>query len=55
MSSPISVPSVDLAPFFSGDPQARQAVATEIATACQTIGFFYVRNHDLPQALTHEG
>ncbi len=51
MSPLTSVPIVDMAPFSTGDPQARQAIATKIATACQNIGFFYVRNHGIPQPL----
>jgi isopenicillin N synthase-like dioxygenase len=42
------VPVIDLAPLFAGDiaPVARQ-----IHDAATTIGFFYVSNHGIPQAI----
>ncbi len=46
-----SLPIVDLA-GFAGDGFER--AADEIAHACRTIGFFYVVNHSVPQALMRE-
>lgn len=44
------IPVVDFAPFLSG--AARQAVADEIAHACRTIGFFYLKGHGVaPQTI----
>ncbi len=48
------VPIIDFAPFFTGDAFARQAVANEIAKACEEIGFFYIVGHGVPQQLRHE-
>ncbi len=45
------IPVVDFAPFLTGDAQARQAVADEIAWACRVIGFFYLKGHGVPQDL----
>jgi isopenicillin N synthase-like dioxygenase len=44
------VPVIDLAPVWSGDATARKAVADDISTACQRIGFFYVKNHRIAQS-----
>lgn len=45
------IPVIDFAPFLTGDAAARQAVANEIAAACETIGFFYLTGHQVPQQL----
>jgi isopenicillin N synthase-like dioxygenase len=39
------VPVIDLAPVWSGDDAARQAVADQIAEVCGRVGFMYVKNH----------
>lgn len=44
------VPLIDFAPFLSGDPSGRRAVAERIAQACEEIGFFYLAGHGIPQA-----
>jgi len=45
------IPLIDFAPFVEGSPSGRQKVADEIAEACQRIGFFYLKNHGVPQRL----
>lgn len=47
-----SIPVVDLAGSFSADAEQRQAVAWEIHKACRDTGFFYIRNHGIPEATT---
>jgi isopenicillin N synthase-like dioxygenase len=42
------IPVIDFAPFLAGDPEARRAVAGEIAHACRAIGFFYLKGHGVP-------
>lgn len=44
------VPIVDLAPLRSGEAAARRSVATEIAEVCGRVGFFYIKNHGVPEA-----
>jgi isopenicillin N synthase-like dioxygenase len=44
------IPIIDFAPFLNGDAAARQAVAEQIAWACETIGFFYLVGHGIPEA-----
>jgi isopenicillin N synthase-like dioxygenase len=45
------IPVIDFAPFLSGDTTQRQAVADEIARACEMIGFFYLKGHGVDPAL----
>ncbi len=47
----MSVPTIDIAPYFSGDAQARKATAQAIGDACERIGFFAIANAGVPQAL----
>lgn len=43
------VPMIDFSPFLNGSREERQAVADEIARACEEIGFFYLSGHGVPQ------
>jgi isopenicillin N synthase-like dioxygenase len=45
------IPVVDLAGSFADDAAARRAVAWEIHKACREAGFFYVKNHGIPDAM----
>ena len=46
-----SIPVVDFSDAFSSDIERRRNVAAEIHAACCDIGFFYIANHQIPQAL----
>lgn len=46
-----TIPVIDLAPFLHGNPAERTATAHEIGKACREIGFFYIINHGVTQAL----
>jgi len=46
-----AIPVIDLAPFLHGGPEARLAVARKIGDAAREIGFFYVTNHGVAEAL----
>src|SRR5271155_1729786 len=48
---PSSVPVIDLAPWLSGDEQARAGVAAEVDAALQGVGFFLIRGHGVPDEL----
>ncbi|HTR17083.1 MAG TPA: 2-oxoglutarate and iron-dependent oxygenase domain-containing protein [Acetobacteraceae bacterium] len=48
------IPMIDLAPFSGTDAAARRAVASALREACVNVGFFYIRNHGVPQALIDE-
>ncbi len=45
------IPIIDFAPFLSGSEADRSAVAARIGEACETVGFFYLANHGVPQDL----
>ena len=42
---------INLAGLASGEPSAVRRVAAEIGRACRDVGFFYIRNHGVPDAL----
>lgn len=46
-----AIPVIDLAPLFGDDRAALEATAREIGTACETVGFFYIRHHGIPDSL----
>ena len=43
-----AIPVIDISPL--GTPEGTQAVAAEMLRAAEGTGFFYVRNHGIPQA-----
>lgn len=45
------IPVLDLADYRAGRPGAREALAAALAQAQQNIGFYYIRNHGVPQTL----
>ncbi len=48
------IPVVDLTDSFSTDFLKRKAVAWEIHKACRDTGFFYIRNHGIPESVLQE-
>lgn len=47
---PGEIPIIDFAPFLSDDTDAKAAVAAEIGSACEEVGFFYLAGTGVPQA-----
>ncbi len=45
------IPLIDFAPFLHGSVEDRSRVAREIVEACETIGFFYLTGHGVPDDL----
>lgn len=43
------IPIVDFGPFYTGDAAAKKAVAEQVDNAFQTVGFVYLKNHEVPQ------
>ncbi len=48
------VPSIDISGFARGDSAERTRIASEVAEAVETIGFFSVSGHGVPDALMRE-
>ena len=46
-----SIPVIDISALSGTDRAATEATARELGTACETVGFFYIRGHGIPQAL----
>ena len=46
-----TIPVIDIAPLIKDEPGARERVSEEIGIAANSVGFFYVRNHGVPQSL----
>ena len=47
----LSVPIIDLAPYFCGDPDGKAAVARAVDEACRSIGFLVITHHGIDPAL----
>jgi isopenicillin N synthase-like dioxygenase len=45
------IPTIDIGALLGEDAAARRVVAEEIGRACEDVGFFYIRNHGVPQSL----
>ena len=48
------IPTINIAPFYTGSDEAKQAVASQIGQACQEIGFFTISGHPVSQSLLTE-
>jgi isopenicillin N synthase-like dioxygenase len=48
---PSSVPVIDLTPSRTGDETARAAVAADVDAALQSVGFFLISGHGVPENL----
>jgi len=46
-----SLPIISLSGLRSDDPDKRRATAAELGRACRDVGFFYVTDHGIPQAV----
>ena len=46
-----SVPVIDLSPWRSGDEAARAGVAAQVDAALQSVGFFLITGHGVPDEL----
>ena len=51
MDSTSSIPGLDMGPYLRGEPGAIDDLATRLRWTCQNVGFFYIENHSVPQAL----
>jgi len=46
-----AVPMIDFSAMLNGTAEAKARVAAELRDACINVGFFYIRNHGVPQDL----
>jgi isopenicillin N synthase-like dioxygenase len=46
-----SIPVIDFAPAFRREPGGLDAVAAEVRRACESVGFFYLTGHRVPQEI----
>ncbi len=46
-----AIPIIDFAPMLGDDAAAKRKLAAELRAACTEIGFFYIKNHGVAQAL----
>ncbi|HTV43739.1 MAG TPA: 2-oxoglutarate and iron-dependent oxygenase domain-containing protein [Stellaceae bacterium] len=45
------IPIIDYGPYFAGETGALERLAAELEDACTRVGFFYARNHGVPDTL----
>ncbi|KAG5645449.1 hypothetical protein DXG03_005998 [Asterophora parasitica] len=48
-----NIPVIDLANIRKSDLNVQKALADEIRDACINVGFFYVKNHGIPEDILH--
>jgi isopenicillin N synthase-like dioxygenase len=46
-----TIPVLDLGPYRAGATGARAALGVELRHACENVGFYFLANHGVPQAL----
>ncbi|KAK6331294.1 hypothetical protein TWF730_004381 [Orbilia blumenaviensis] len=49
-----SIPILDLSLAFSSDPSDRKKCAETLFDACTRVGFFYIKNHNVPEHIITE-
>jgi isopenicillin N synthase-like dioxygenase len=45
------IPVLDLAPYLSGQPGARENLGKQLCHALESIGFYFIKGHGVPQSL----
>ena len=49
-----AVPLIDFGGMLHGTAQSKACVASKLRSACTNVGFFYIANHGVPEAMTEE-
>ncbi len=45
------IPTLDIAPYLTGQPGGRETAAAQLRDISRTVGFFYLKGHGIPQGL----
>ena len=45
------IPLLDMSPYLRGEPGGRERVAAQLKEITETVGFFYLKGHGIPQSL----
>src|SRR5579875_845864 len=49
--SDMQIPVIDIGPYLAGEPGALEATAKAIGAAAESLGFYFIGNHGIPQSL----
>ena len=49
--SQVEFPVLDLKPYFDGTEHADKKLAEQLKEVCETIGFFFLKNHQISQSI----
>jgi isopenicillin N synthase-like dioxygenase len=52
--SKVEFPVLDLEPYFNGEADADIKLAEQLKEVCETIGFFFLKNHHVPQSIIED-
>src|SRR3954447_10742542 len=50
-SDDVEIPVLDLAPYLTGQPGARERLGKELCHALENIGFYFIKGHGVPHSL----
>src|SRR5438874_651090 len=50
----MSIPIIDLSPYYTGDQEEKKAVAMAVDEACRDIGFLVITGHQVPKELVEQ-
>ena len=48
------IPQIDIAPMLAGDPVGKRRIAEQVRAALETIGFFTIVGHGVPEAVVRD-
>ena len=51
IEAPHEIPLLDLSAYLAGEPGALETLAVELRHALETIGFYYISGHGIPQSI----
>src|SRR3954447_15318688 len=50
-SDDVEIPVLDLTPYLSAQPGAREKLGKQLCHALENIGFYFIKGHGVPQSL----